>query len=190
MNRTIGVDIAGTSYAFVPDSANSGTVTISGVALRLEQIRLIANATRGTIIYNFADAAAGAFAFSQITSTSCELTLVADTSTHDPSDSLMIVVDVDSATMIDAAPDGMIAVLLTRILGILLAPLGYRKDTQRYQASAVLESGTVTTVSTLTTVTNAVPVGNVATLGSLSADRLINSANWSAWADCHRSRIT
>ena len=101
-------------------------------------------------------------------------------------------VDVSEANPmpIDAAPQGGLAMLLTRILAAMLAPLGYRKDTQRYQASAVIESGTVTTVSTVTTVTNAVPVGNVATLGSLSADRLINSANLSAWAACHRSRIT
>lgn len=184
MNRTIGVDLAGTSYAFVPDIANSGTVTISGVALRLEQIKLIANTTRGTIIFNFADAAAGAFAYSQIDATTSELTLVADTGTHDPSDRLMIVVDVDSATMIDASPQSGLAMLLTRILAAMLAPLGYRKDTQRYQASAVIESGTVSTVSSVTACTT------VNQLNGLAADRLINSANLSAWAACHRSRIS
>ena len=184
MNRTIGVDLAGTSYAFSPDAANAGTVTISGVALRLEQIKLITNATRNTIIYNWADASVGAFAYSQIDATTSELTLAANTSTHDPADRLDIIVNVDSATVVDVSPQGTIAMLLTRILSMLLAPLGYRKDTQRYQASAVIESGTVTTV------TNPVPVGNVATLGTLSADRLINSANLSAWAACHRSRIS
>ena len=88
---------------------------------------------------------------------------------------------------IDAAPQSGLAMLLTRILAAMLAPLGYRKDTQRYQASTVVESGTVTLVSTVTTCST---VTNAAQLGGLSADRLINSANWSAWADCHRSRIT
>lgn len=184
MNRTIGVDLAGTSYAFSPDGPNAGTVTISGVALRLEQIKLITNATRNTIIYNWADASVGAFDFQQLNATTSELTLVASTSTHDPADRLDIIVNVDSATVVDVSPQGTIAMLLTRILSMLLAPLGYRKDTQRYQASAVLESGTVTTVLTVTACTT------VNQLNGLAADRLINSANLSAWAACHRSRIS
>lgn len=178
MNRTIGVDLAETSYVFSPDAANAGTVTISGVALRLEQIKLITNATRNQIIYNWADASVGAFAFQQISATECELTLVADTSTQDSADRLDIIVNVDSATTVDVSAQGTMAMLLTRILSMLLAPLGYRKDTQRYQASAVLESGTVTTCTT------------VNQLNGLAADRLINSENLSAWAACHRSRIS
>lgn len=190
MKRLIGVDIDGSSYSFVPDSANSGTVSISGVGLRLEQILLITNTTRNTIIYNFADATKGAFAYSQIDDTTSELTLVADTSTHDVSDRLQIYVDVELPVDVEVSPQGTLGMLLTRILAAMLAPLGYRKDLQRYQATTIIESGTVTTVSTVTTVTNAVPVGNVATLGSLAADRLLLNQNYSAWAATHRARIT
>lgn len=94
---------------------------------------------------------------------------------------------------IDAAPQSGLAMLLTRILAAMLAPLGYRKDTQRYQASAVLESGTVTTVSTVTTVatvTTCSTVTNVAQLGGLPAERLILNQNYAAWAAVHRARIT
>ena len=88
---------------------------------------------------------------------------------------------------IDAAPQSGLAMLLTRILAAMLAPLGYRKDTQRYQASAVLESGTVTTVSTVTTVTTA---SNLVNMNGLASDRLVLNQNYSAWAAVHRSRIT
>ena len=88
---------------------------------------------------------------------------------------------------IDAAPQSGLAMLLTRILAAMLAPLGYRKDTQRYQASAVLESGTVTTVSTVSTVST---VTNVAQLGGLASERLILNQNYAAWAAVHRARIT
>ena len=184
MKRALGIDYSG-SWTFTPGAAGVGTIAFSGVTIPLKSILLITNVTRGVVIFQFNSATKGAASYSNGV-----LTLEADTSTHSASDELHIRVDVDAPTMVDAAPQSGLAMLLTRILAAMLAPLGYRKDTQRYQASAVIESGTVTTVSTVTSVTNAVPVGNVATLGSLSADRLINSANWSAWADCHRSRIT
>ena len=178
MKRLLGVDLDG-SWTFTPDNAGLGTIQFNGVSLRLEQILLITNTTRNAIIYNFADATKGAAAFGGNT-----LTLDADTSMDNFDDALQIYVDVDAATEIDAAPQSGLAMLLTRILAAMLAPLGYRKDTQRYQASAVLESGTVTTVSTVTACTT------VNQLNGLSADRLINSANLSAWAACHRSRIS
>ena len=98
-------------------------------------------------------------------------------------------VDVSEANPlpVDIPSNSGLGFLLARILSILAAPLGYRKDTQRYQASAVLESGTVTTVSTVTTCST---VTNVSQLGGLAAERLINSANMSAWAAAHRARIT
>jgi hypothetical protein len=85
---------------------------------------------------------------------------------------------------VDVGPQSGLAMLLTRILAVMLAPLGYRKDTQRYQASAILESGTVTTVTTVTTASNLV------NMNGLAADRLILNQNFSAWAAVHRSRIS
>jgi len=85
---------------------------------------------------------------------------------------------------VDVGPQSGLAMLLTRILAAMLAPLGYRKDTQRYQASAILESGTVTTVTTVTTASNLV------NMNGLAADRLILNQNFSAWAAVHRSRIS
>lgn len=85
---------------------------------------------------------------------------------------------------IDAAPQSSLAMLLTRILAAMLSPLGYRKDSQRYQAFAVIESGTVTAVTTVTTASNLV------NMNGLASDRLILNQNYSAWAATHRARIT
>ena len=95
-------------------------------------------------------------------------------------------VDVSEANPmpIDAAPQGGLAMLLTRILAAMLSPLGYRKDSQRYQAFAVIESGTVTAVTTVTTASNLV------NMNGLASDRLVLNQNYSAWAAVHRSRIS
>lgn len=96
-------------------------------------------------------------------------------------------VGADNPLPVDTAPQGAMAMALSRIAQFLLAPLGYRKDTQRYQVSALIESGTVTTVSTVTTVTTASSLTN---FGTLSSERLVLNQNLAAWAAVHRSRIT
>ena len=95
-------------------------------------------------------------------------------------------VDVSEANPlpVDIPSNSGLGFLLARILSILAAPLGYRKDTQRYQASAVLESGTVTTVTTVTTASNLV------NMNGLASDRLVLNQNYSAWAAVHRARIS
>lgn len=178
MKRGLGIDYEG-SWVFTPGAANVGTIAFSGVTLPLKSILLITNVTRGVVIFQFNSATRGAASY-----TGGVLTLEADTSTHNANDELHIRVDVDADTSVDAAPQSALAMLLTRILAAMLAPLGYRKDTQRYQASAVIESGTVTTVTTCSTVTN------VTQFGGLAAERLVLNQNYSAWAATHRARIT
>lgn len=185
MNRTIGVDLAGTSYAFSPDAANAGTVTISGVALQLEQIKLITNATRNQIIYNWADASVGVFAFQQFSATECEITLAANTSTHDPADRLDIIVNVDSAT--DVSTGELIAAVealrmavasLTRTLNASIPDASGR---QRINAeTAVLSSGTLTNCSTVT---------NLSQIGTTDARTAVGDINKFA-ADSLRRNIT
>jgi len=178
MNKTLGIDIAG-SYAFIPGASSVGSVGFIGIDLTLANIKLITNVTRNEIIYNFADSAAGATSFGLN-----NLVLDFDTSTHSASDVLQIILDVDAPMPVDVAPQGTLSNLLVRVLRLLSSPLGYAKDLQRYRNTAIVESGTVTTVTTCSTVTN------VSQLGGLSADRLINSASRSAWATSHRARIT
>lgn len=74
--------------------------------------------------------------------------------------------------------------LLTRVLQYLNAPQGYDKSLQRARVTAVLESGTVTTVTTVSSVTN------IAAVGGYSAQMQIMDTNRTAWAQCVRARIT
>jgi len=80
--------------------------------------------------------------------------------------------------------------LLTRLLQYLNSPQGYDKSLQRARVSAVLESGTVTTVLTVTTVTTVSSVTNIAAVGGYSAQMQIMDTNRTAWAQCVRARIT
>jgi hypothetical protein len=187
MKKLLGVDVPG-FYEFIPDGPGAGTITFSGISLKLSQILLIVNVTASnTIIYNFADAATGSAGFIALNSGKFELTLAADTGAMNATDELLIYVDVAEPQMIDIPSKSGLGFLLARILSILAAPLGYRKDTQRYQASAVLESGTVTTVSTVTTCST---VSNLVNMNGLASDRLVLNQNYSAWAAVHRARIS
>jgi hypothetical protein len=83
--------------------------------------------------------------------------------------------------------------LLRQLVLLAQSPVAVDKAAQRQRSTAVIESGTVTTVTTVTTltsVTNAVPVGNVATLGGADARSLAPNQNLSTWSACHRSRIS
>lgn len=94
-----------------------------------------------------------------------------------------VATDVSDANPIpvDVGSTSTLSMLLTRIVQALAAPLGYAKDLQRYRNTAIIESGTVTTVTACT---------NVVNLGSLGADRLVLNQNYSAWAATNRARIT
>lgn len=65
--------------------------------------------------------------------------------------------------------------LLRRIVQMLLAPLGYDKSLQRYRQTAIIESGTVTTVTNI---------------NGRNGDMLVNAQVNAAWALNVRARIT
>jgi hypothetical protein len=71
--------------------------------------------------------------------------------------------------------------LLSRILWMLMSPLGYDKSLQRQRGTVVVESGTVSTVNDLTRLNN---------LEAYNARMLVLDSNRTAWAQCVRSRIT
>jgi hypothetical protein len=77
--------------------------------------------------------------------------------------------------------------VLQRIFNILASPLGYDKSQQRQRVTAVVESGTVTTVTTVTTCST---VTNLSTIDALQGRIQVYGANMSAWSDCVRARIT
>jgi|SanBayMetagenome_1026888.scaffolds.fasta_scaffold69173_2 hypothetical protein len=77
--------------------------------------------------------------------------------------------------------------LLRRILERLMSPVGFDMSLDRSRVTAVLESGTVTTVSTVTTVTTVTGLTNI---DGRNGAMLIDQTNLSAWANIHRARIT
>lgn len=77
--------------------------------------------------------------------------------------------------------DGFSGSILQRILQMLLAPLGYDKSLQRYRGTAIIESGTITTVTTLTNQTN---------IGGFNADAAVRAQINTAWNLNVRARIT
>jgi hypothetical protein len=95
--------------------------------------------------------------------------------------------DVNPMPVSDAAAEETrqsMALLLVRMLNALNAPQGYDKSLQRGRVTALLESGTVTTVSTVAS------VSNMASIGGVQGQIGVYGQNLSAWADCVRARIT
>jgi hypothetical protein len=176
MKAQFGVDTQGV-YSF---NKTAKTITFSGMNfnLSLNKILLINNATANTLIYNFADSSAGATSF-----VNNVLTLDYDTTSMNNTDILQIWVDIPEVLPMNVQETGGPMSLLSRILNVLLAPVGYDRNLARQRVTAVLESGTVTTVSTVSTITTFGGAGR-------QAEMLIPQTNLSAWADCVRARIT
>jgi hypothetical protein len=74
--------------------------------------------------------------------------------------------------------------LLTRMLNYLNAPQGYDKSLQRSRQTAIIESGTITTVGTVSN------VANQTLMGGVQAQILVNGGNMAAWQAAVRNRIT
>lgn len=166
-------------YTFTPGAANTGTVRINLEDFTAKRLIAITNVTRNVIIYAPGLNGAGLAAVSDNV-----VTLQADTSTHAATDVLQVIYDIG---------ESRIETLLRWILQMLMAPLGYDKSLQRYRQTTVIESGTVTTVSTVTTVTGVTTVStvsNLSTIDNLQGRIMVLGINNSAWADCHRSRIS
>jgi hypothetical protein len=68
-----------------------------------------------------------------------------------------------------------------RLLQYLDSPRGYDKSTQRQRVTAILESGTVTTVTNVT---------NLLNVDGYNARMQVLGQNLTAWAACVRARIT
>jgi hypothetical protein len=86
----------------------------------------------------------------------------------------------------DELLDGL-QTLLIRLLNATNTPRGYDVALGRNRVTALLESGTVTTVGTVTTLGT---VSNQTNMGGTQAQLLSNGQNVSAWAATVRSRIT
>jgi hypothetical protein len=88
------------------------------------------------------------------------------------------------------AIDNRAAMLLMQILQALISPGSYDSSQRRSRVTALIESGTLTTVNTVTTVSAVTALTDQTNIGGRPAQMLINQTNLSAWADCVRARIT
>jgi hypothetical protein len=140
-------------------------------AYALSQLLLVTNTTSNTIIYNFANPALGGSMSGKI------LTLNVNTAGMSSTDALQIFVD-DASVPATEDTQGTMAGLLQRILGMLTAPVGYDKAQARSRVTAVVESGTVTTVS------------NVSQIDAIPARPLVLGINTTAWTLSVRERIS
>jgi len=91
----------------------------------------------------------------------------------------LVVSDVISAELLQS-----LQTLMIRLLNATNSPRGYDVALGRNRMTAILESGTVTTVGTVTN------VANQTLMGGQQAQLLTNGQNVSAWAATVRSRIT
>jgi hypothetical protein len=91
----------------------------------------------------------------------------------------LVVTDTTAAELLDG-----LQTLLLRLLNATNSPRGYDVALGRNRMTAIIESGTVTTVSNVGT------VGNQTLMGGQQAQLLSNGQNVSAWAATVRSRIT
>jgi hypothetical protein len=100
--------------------------------------------------------------------------------------------DISDANPLQVSEMGTPQSLMSRLLMLLQSPPGFDSLLRRQRSTAVIESGTITTVSTVSTIS----AGTITTVTGLTnvdgrnGSMIINATNMSAWADCHRSRIT
>ena len=91
------------------------------------------------------------------------------------------------AALVSIAGDDTVENILRQLLQAAISPAGFDRSLGRGRVTALVESGTVTTVSTVTTVTT---VSGLTNIDGRNGAMLINQTNLSAWADCVRARIT
>lgn len=104
--------------------------------------------------------------------------------TFDGSDDAKTVADVSGSNPLPTQESGGAMSLLSRILNVLMSPMGFDRSLSRQRVTGIIESGTVTTVTTVTSLTN------VAAIGGYSAQVQVVGINLTAWAQCMRARIT
>lgn len=177
MKKLLGVDIDG-SATLTPGAANIGTVTLSGRSFALNQILVITNVTRNTILYNFADPTSGAFAY-----TNNVLTLDVNTSTFSASDELQVFVDVSDPQAVVANRSDDLLRMMSRIVKLLESnAVVDAAQRQRVAVEALPTLAAVTTVSTVTSMTNAVSIAG------MDREQYINIAK-NTYANSIRSKL-
>ncbi len=100
--------------------------------------------------------------------------------------------DISDANPLQVSEIGTPHSLMSRLLMLLQSPPGFDSLLRRQRSTAVIESGTITTVSTVSSISGGTitTVTGLTNIDGRNGSMLINATNMSAWADCHRARIT
>ena len=167
-----------TNYSF---SAGGKTITFNDyTTIDLNRVLLITNVkSPQVIIYNFADSSLGGTVSGNVLSLSYNTASMANT------DSLQIYYDSDELV---ASQSGQWSIVntLKDLVNAVAFPAWYNRALgNRINTSAVIESGTVTTV---TSVTN-VAASTLSMVGGYQANELATSTSIQAWAASNRNLI-
>jgi hypothetical protein len=156
-------------------NAAARTITFAG-DVTIEQLGVVTNLVYGVQIYNAMDPTKVG------TLTGNVLSLTYDTSSMSNTNALQVFYG-NSSQMLSVEIDDMFAVL-RNIFNELVSPAHVDMALNRLRATALIESGTITTVTTVTT------VGAVTAVDSYQGRLMAIGIDETAWAQCCRSRIT
>jgi hypothetical protein len=108
------------------------------------------------------------------------------------SDDAKTATDISDSNPLQVAEMGTPTSLMSRLLMLLQSPPGFDSLLRRQRSTAVIESGTITTVSTVSTISGGTitTVTGLTNIDGRNGSMLINQTNLSAWANVHRARIT
>jgi hypothetical protein len=100
--------------------------------------------------------------------------------------------DISDGNPLQVSEMGTPRSLMSRLLALLSSPPGFDSLLRRQRSTAVIESGTITTVSTVSSISGGTitTVTGLTNIDGRNGSMFINATNMSAWADCHRARIT
>jgi hypothetical protein len=104
-------------------------------------------------------------------------------------DDAKTVSDVSEATPLPTQ-DSSLWWMLNRIYQMLASPRGYDRSQQRQRSTAIVESGTITTVSTVTTCSTVTSVTNLAAFGNEQPQIMARAMARASWRANVRACIT
>jgi hypothetical protein len=108
------------------------------------------------------------------------------------SDDAKTATDISDSNPLQVAEIGTPTSLMSRLLMLLQSPPGFDSLLRRQRSTAIIESGTITTVSTVSGISSGTitTVTGLTNIDGRNGSMLINQTNLSAWANVHRARIT
>jgi hypothetical protein len=108
------------------------------------------------------------------------------------SDDAKTATDISDSNPLQVAEMGTPTSLMSRLLMLLQSPPGFDSLLRRQRSTAIIESGTITTVSTVSSISGGTitTVTGLTNIDGRNGSMLINQTNLSAWANVHRARIT